>query len=440
MITTIQFLLNCQNTEFEISMNSRENLQKTLNHQQPDRVVCDFGGTAVTGIHCLAVKNLRKHFGLEDRPVKVVEPFQMLGEVDDELIDAIGTDFVGAYGKNNMFGIANNECEWKLYNTNWGQEVQVPINFNTTIDNDGSTLIYPGGDTSLGPNARMPKAGYFFDAIIRQEPIDDDNLDPQNNLEEFEPISEAALEYWDRTIRIQAAKGKGVIASLGGTALGDIALVPGMQLKNPKGIRDVADWYMSTVLRPDYIHAIFEKQTEIAIANFSRIYQRIGNQIDAVFICGTDFGTQESTFCSPEDFKSLYLPYYRRINDWMHLHTNWKSFKHSCGAVETFMPLFIEAGFDIINPVQISARGMDPAHLKKEFGKELVFWGGGVDTQKMLAFGKPSDVRKQVLENCTIFAKDGGFVFNTVHNIQANVPIENLAAMLDAIREFNGKI
>jgi uroporphyrinogen-III decarboxylase len=195
---------------------------------------------------------------------------------------------------------------------------------------------------------------------------------------------------------------------------------------------------MSTILRPDYVHAIFEKQTEIAIANFTKIYQRIGNRIDAVFICGTDFGTQVSTFCSPDDFRELYLPYYRKINDWMHKNTGWKSFKHSCGAVETFMPLFIEAGFDIINPVQISATGMDPRHLKEQYGKELVFWGGGVDTQQMLAFGTPGEVRQQVLQNCEIFARDGGFVFNTVHNIQANVPVGNLAAMLDAIREFNG--
>jgi uroporphyrinogen-III decarboxylase len=122
----------------------------------------------------------------------------------------------------------------------------------------------------------------------------------------------------------------------------------------------------------------------------------------------------------------------------MHKNTGWKSFKHSCGAVETFMPLFIEAGFDIINPVQISAKGMDPRHLKEQYGKELVFWGGGVDTQQMLAFGTPGEVRQQVLQNCEIFARDGGFVFNTVHNIQANVPVGNLAAMLDAIKEFNG--
>ena len=419
-------------------MTSRENLQKTLNHQQPERLVVDFGGTAVTGIHCQAVKNLRSFFGLEELPVKVVEPFQMLGEVDEELMAAMGLDVVGAYGKNNMFGFANQECEWKSYTTNWGQEVLVPSDFNTTQDGDGSTLIYPGGDTSMAPCARLPKAGYFFDAIIRQEPVDEEHLNPEDNLEEFEPITEATLDYWERTICRHASTGKGVIASLGGTALGDIALVPGMQLKRPKGIRDVAEWYMSTVMRPDYIHAVFEKQTELAIANFAKIYARIGNQIDAVFICGTDFGTQVSTFCSPEDFKELYLPYYRKINDWMHNNTGWKSFKHSCGAVESFMPLFIEAGFDIINPVQINAVGMDPRQLKKNYGKELVFWGGGVDTQKMLSFGTPAEVKKQVLDNCDIFATDGGFVFNTVHNIQANVPVENLAAMLEAIREFNG--
>lgn len=419
-------------------MKSRDNLQKTLNHIQPDRLVVDFGGTAVTGIHCLAVKNLRAHFGLEDRPVKVVEPYQMLGEVDPELIEKMGIDVVSAYGTDNMFGFANNECEWKPFLTNWGQVILVPIDFNTTQDEDGSTLIYPAGDISLSPNARLPKAGYFFDAINRQEPIEEEKLNPEDNLEEFSPISESTLDYWERTVRRQAATGKGVIASLGGTALGDIALVPGMQLKNPKGIRDVAEWYMSTLARPDYIHAIFEKQTELAIANFAKIHQRIGNQIDAVFICGTDFGTQDSTFCSPDQFNELYLPYYRKINDWMHQNTGWKSFKHSCGAVETFMPLFIEAGFDIINPVQINAKGMDPRHLKNTYGKDLVFWGGGVDTQKMLSFGTPAEVKKQVLENCKIFAKDGGFVFNTVHNIQANVPIENLAAMLEAVRDFNG--
>jgi len=299
-------------------------------------------------------------------------------------------------------------------------------------------LIFPRGDVTVPPSGRMPQSGYFFDAIIRQESIDDEKLNPEDNLEEFEHIDEKSLEYWERTVDQLSMSGKVIKASLGGTALGDIALVPGAQLKNPKGIRDVAEWYMSTVMRPDYIHATFEKQTDIAINNFAKIYDRIGNKIDAVFICGTDFGTQDSTFCSPDQFRELYLPYYKRINDWMHQNTEWKIFKHSCGAVESFMPLFIEAGFDIINPVQINAKGMDPRHLKSTSGKDLVFWGGEVDTQKMLSFGSPAEVKKQVLENCEIFARDGGFVFNTVHNIHANVPIENLAAMMDAIKDFNG--
>lgn len=419
-------------------MNSKENLKKTLNHQQPDRVVLDFGGTAVTGIHCLTVKNLRAFYNLKDCPVKVVEPLQMLGEIDEELREAMGIDVIGAFGKNNIFGFANSECEWKPFVSNWGQELLVPADFKYQTSNDGSVLIHPGGDQTTLPSGKMPQSGYFFDAIIRQEPINEDKLDPEDNLEEFEPIEETSLEYWERTVNHLSVTGKGIIATLGGTALGDVALVPGTMLKNPKGVRDIAEWYMSTVMRPDYIHAIFEKQTEIAVNNFAKIYERIGNKIEAVFICGADFGTQDSTFCSPDQFRELYLPYYKRINDWMHKHTEWKSFKHSCGAVESFMPLFIEAGFDIINPVQINAKGMDPRHLKNTYGKDLVFWGGGVDTQKMLSFGTPAEVKKQVLENCEIFAKDGGFVFNTVHNIQANVPIENLAAMMDAIKDFNG--
>lgn len=151
--------------------------------------------------------------------------------------------------------------------------------------------------------------------------------------------------------------------------------------------------------------------------------------MDAVFICGTDFGTQNSTFCSPEQFDDLWLPYYRRINDWVHAHTTWKTFKHSCGAVESFMPHFIEAGFDIINLVQLSANGMDPQYLKREYGKDLVFWGGDVDTQKTIPYGKPDQVREEVLKLCEILGKDGGFVFNTVHNIQDDVSVRKSSGL-----------
>ncbi|MCD6354872.1 MAG: hypothetical protein J7L95_04915 [Prolixibacteraceae bacterium] len=419
-------------------MSSREQFLKTVNHKQPDRIVVDLGATAVTGIHVQTISKLRRHFGLQRKPIRVIEPYQMLGEVGWELIDAIGIDVVGAWGKNNMFGFDNN-APYKEWKTPWGQRVMVPINFNTTTNEKGDTFIYPGGDTTIPPSARMPKTGYFFDAIIRQEPIVEEELNVKNNLEEFELISDAELEHWRKEVDKTYASGKAVIAAFGGTALGDIALVPGMNLKAPKGIRDVTEWYMSTIMRPDYIKNIFERQIEIALENLKRIFTVVGNKVNAIFICGTDFGTQDSTFCSPDQFDEMWLPYYKKLNDWIHENTQWKTFKHSCGAVETFMDGFIRAGFDIINPVQINAAGMDPKKLKEKYGRDLVFWGGGIDTQKTLPFGTSEEVREQVLRNCEIFGKDGGFVFNTVHNIQANVPVENIVAMLESIQEFNRK-
>lgn len=157
-------------------------------------------------------------------------------------------------------------------------------------------------------------------------------------------------------------------------------------------------------------------------------------------MCGTDFGTQNATFCSLDTFKSLYVPYYKRVNDWIHAHTTWRTFKHSCGAVESFMPAFIDAGFDIINPIQCSAEGMDPKKLKAQYGDRLIFWGGGVDTQRTLPFGTPAEVRVEVLERCEVFSKGGGFVFNAIHNVQANTPVANVTAMIDAVKEFNGEV
>lgn len=417
-------------------MISKERFDAVVNHRQADKIVVDFGSTAVTGIHVLAVENLRKYYGLESRPIRVIEPFQMLGLVDDELMEIMGVDVIGAWGKTNMFGVFNHP-PLKEYRTNWGQVVLVPEGFLTSRDENGNALVFPAGDGTVPPSARMPKSGYFFDAMIRQEPIDDEKLNAEDNLEEFEPVNDEDLQFWKVSAQKARETGKAVIAGLGGSALGDIALVPGLQLKHPKGIRDVAEWYMSTVLRPDYIKTIFDRQSELAVENFRRLHEVIGDNIDAVFICGTDFGTQDSTFCAPEQFDEMWLPYYRRINDWIHTNTSWKTFKHSCGAVESFMPLFINAGFDIINPVQIAARGMDPAHLKKTYGNELVFWGGGIDTQKTLPYGTPEKVREEVLRLCEVFGRDGGFVFNTIHNIQANVPVENIVAMINALNELN---
>ena len=417
-----------------MSAGSRENFLKTINHEQPDRLVVDFGSTAITGIHVLVVEKLREYYGLEKRPVKVIEPYQMLGEVDEELLEAMDLDVIGLYGEKNMFGVVNDD--WKVHKTVWGQEVMLPGGFNYTVNTNGDILMYPEGDTLVTPCAMMPKTGYFFDAVDRQKPIDDSKLNVEDNLEEFTRITGEELKYWERLADSVKDNNRGIIASFGGTALGDIALVPAINLKDPKGIRGVEEWYISTLTREDYIKEVFDRQTDIAIKNLGLLHGATGDSVDALVICGTDFGTQNSTFCSPETFDNLWLPYYRKVNDWIHINTRWKTFKHSCGSVESLMSHFIEAGFDIINPVQINAANMDPVNLKKKYGNDLVFWGGGVDTQGVFAFGTPQQVREQVRRQCSVLNENGGFVFNTVHNIQANVPFENVVAMLDALKEI----
>ncbi len=418
-------------------MTSRERLQAALNHREPDAIPIDFNGTAVTGMHVKCVIALRDHYGLEKRPVRVHEPYQMLGWIEEDLQTALGIDVEGVYGPETMFGFRNEN--WRPWRMDDGSEVLVSEHFRVTQAENGDTLIHPKGDLSAPPSGRMPKGGFFFDTIVRQEPLVEDRLNPEDNLEEFEPITDLALDHFEEAGRRAAATGRGVIASFGGTALGDIALVPAPFLKRPRGIRDIEEWYVSTLTRRPYVRRVFERQTEIALANLEKIHGRVGDRIDAAFLCGTDFGTQSSTFCSVDTFVELYEPFYKRINDWVHSHTVWKTFKHSCGAVAPLIPRFIESGFDILNPVQVSARGMDAEKLKAEFGAEIVFWGGGVDTQKTLAFGTPEEVREEVLRRCEVFGQGGGFVFNSIHNIQANVPVLNIAAMFEAVKDFNGR-
>ena len=285
----------------------------------------------------------------------------------------------------------------------------------------------------------MPGGGYFFDTIIRQGPFDEDEPSVDDNLQEFGPVTDRALAYFAAETTRARATGRAVLANFGGTALGDIALVTGPMLPQPRGIRDITEWYVSTAARQDFVREIFDRQSTLAVENLRKLKVAVGNNVDAVFICGTDFGTQTSQFCSIDTFQEVWAPYYRRMNDWIHANTNWKTFKHCCGAIEPLLTPLLDAGFDIINPVQCSATGMDPELLKKKYGARVVFWGGGVDTQQVLPFGTPQQVKAQVLERCRIFSRDGGFVFDAIHNVQAKTPVENIVAMVDAVHEFNRK-
>ncbi len=421
-------------SSFRGSFTSRERVLRALNYEPVDRVPIDLGGTSVSGAQVSVIAKLREALGLDEpgTPVKVIEPYQMLGEVTADLRQRLGIDVVNLPDPRNMFGFAN--ADWKPWRTFDGTAVLVPGRFNTEAGPGGELLMYPEGDESARPSAKMPKGGFYFDAIIRQRPIDESKLDPADNLEEFGPISEEDLAFYDKHVtELYDETDLAIAASFPGTAFGDIALVPATWMKDPKGIRDIEEWYISTITRRQYIQEVFARQAEIAIENLKRIHQAVGDRVHVVLLDGTDLASQNSLFCSPDAYRELYLPYSKQLNDWIHARTKWKTLKHCCGGCEPLIEGFIEAGFDALDPLQTSAQGMDPEALVDKYGGRIVFWGGGVDTQQTLPFGTPDEVRRQVAERVNIFSRKNGYVFNTIHNIQCNTPIENVLAMFEAL-------
>ena len=415
-------------------MTSRERVSLALNHREPDRVPIDLGASAVTGMHVSTVYSLRQALGLDapGTPVRVVEPYQMLGEIAPDLLDAVGVDVVGLGSPRTMFGFPNEG--WKEWTWWDGTPLLVPEGFNTAPEPDGSILMYPEGDKSVPASGRLPKGGFYFDAIVRQPPVDEDHLDPEDNLQEFGPISDSDLEHFrTEAERLYTQTDKAILANFGGTAFGDIALVPVPWVKHPRGIRDIEEWYVSTAARRDYVYTVFERQCSIALRNWARINEVVGDRVAAVFVTGTDFGTQRGPFISIQAYRDLFKPFHKEVNDWVHANTGWKTFIHSCGSVASLIPDFIDAGFDILNPVQVSAADMDARSLKERFGDRITFWGGSVDTQQTLPFGTPEQVRAEVRERIETFGAGGGFVFNAIHNIQARTPVENVLAMFGSL-------
>lgn len=418
-------------------LTSRERVALALDHQEPDRVPLDLGGSPATSMHVSSVYLLRQALKLDPpgTPVKVVEPFQMLGEIKPDLLEAVGADVVPLSSLKTFFGFMNEG--WKPW-TFWdGTPLLVPEDFNTQPDPNGDILLYPEGDRSAPPSGRMPMGGFYFDVIVRQPPIDESRLDPEDNVEDFGPISDNELEYYRQEAeRLYTETDKAIMACFGGTSFGDIGLVPAPWLKYPKGIRDIEQWYISTVKRKDYIFRVFERQCEIGLANLEKLYRVVGDRVAAVFVNGADFGTQTGPLVSRRTYRELFMPFHQTVNAWIHAHTPWKTLHHSCGSVMALMPDFVEAGFDIFNPVQCSAANMKPQELKDRYGQQLVFWGGGADTQYTLPFGSADEVRREVRERIRIFGPGGGYIFNTVHNVQAGIPTENLVALYVAVRDY----
>ncbi len=414
-------------------MTSRERFIKAINHIETDRPPIDVGSTSTTGISAYALHFLRKKLGI-DLPVKIEEPFQILGKVEEEDRQALGVDIMGVFDRNTFFGNKNNG-KYQPWNFR-GVDMLIGEDFRYTTAENGDVFAYPKGNLNVKPSGKLPSGGYYFDGIVRSDPVDEDNLTPvEDYKEQYCLMNDEDLLYIQKQAdHIYTNTEYGAIFNWGGGALGDVAHLPGTALENPVGLRDIEEWYMFHILHPEYMEELFDYQVEIAIENLKLIKEALGDKIQAIFVSGTDFGTQIDTIMSLDTFKEIYKPRYKKINNWIHENTNWKTFYHSCGAIKNFIPEFIDMGVDILNPVQCSATGMDAQELKDKFGKDIVFWGGGVDTQKTLPFGTPEEVYEETKERVKIFSKDGGFVFNSIHNIQANSSPENLLAFFKAGR------
>jgi hypothetical protein len=415
-------------------MTSRERVQKAISHQETDRPPLDLGSTLVTGIHVSAYERLKKALGLGGSISRVYDPYQMLGFVEEPVKKALGVDTFGIELPTTIFGYRNEN--WKRFTLFDGTEVEISGHFQYDVLPTGDIVQYPRGDRSAPPSGRMPRDGFYFDSIVRQEAIDEARLDPK------EWVEQSCSLYTDEELRFLQDTSQAwyegseysLLGNFWGAGFGDIALVPGPSVLHPKGIRDPEEWYVSSILRKDYITEIFRLQLELQMKNLRMYREAVGDRIDVVVMSGTDFGAQNGPFISPQAYREMFKPLHTTMNDWVHANTGWKTFYHTCGSIVPFLDDFSEAGIDILNPVQISAAGMSPEFLKSKYGSRFVFWGGAVDAQHTLSFGTPQEVREETAHNVAVFSRGGGYVCNNVHNIQATVPTENLMALFDAVR------
>lgn len=405
-------------------MTSRERVLSSLNHQEPDRVPLDLGGTFVTSIAATSLHRLRKRLGLEDRPVKVCDAWQMLGEVETDLVERFELDCLPIEPPSLTMGLRREN--WKPWRLMDGTEVLMPGKFNVTVTPAGDWLFSPDGDTSRLPVARMPRNGFYFDSIgdealhLDWEPP---SLDSLRASSVHWAIRDEDLSFLQRHARLLRTNT-------------DKALILGAwPYTGLRYVGALVDFWCLLGRDRGYVKELFALSTESAFGNLSCLWDTLGEDVDIIALTGLDFGTQRSEWFSREVFQEVYVPELRRQFEWIHGHTSWRIFEHSCGSIAKLIGDLVEAGLDILNPVQTSATGMDPGWLKATFGDRLTFWGGGVETQSTLPFGTPEDVRREVEERVRLFGPGGGFVFNPVHNIQPNTPPENILAAYETALE-----
>jgi hypothetical protein len=406
-------------------MTSRERVLKALNHQEPDRVPLDLGGTIVTSIAATTLDRLRRHLGLEDQPVKVYDVYQMLGEVEMDLVERLGLDCVALNPPVFRMGLRNEG--WKPWTLMDGTEVLMPGQFDIEETPEGDWLLHQEGDPNQAAMARMPAGGFYFDTIgygdwhpdWQPPPLDDMRAQVEQAIVTDEELSAMAEDA--RVLHSETDKA---------------VVLNALQYLGVWYVGTLPDFWCLLGSDPGYVQELFAIASERAMRNLVRLWEALGENVDVVAVSGLDFGTQRSEWFSPEVFKRVYVPPFRDQFQWIREHTTWKSFEHSCGSIPRLIGFLADAGLDALNPVQTSAAGMDPQWLKETFGDRITFWGGGVDTQSTLPFGTPEDVRSEVAERLRIFGPGGGFVFCPVHNIQPQTPPENIVAAYETALEM----
>jgi len=396
-------------------MNSRERVLATINHEEPDRVPIDLGGTAASGINVNAYVRLKKLLGLKIDNVQVFDIFGMLARVEQNLIERLDTDTMLIPELCPHFDIPIKEWKpWRLFN---GTPVQVPVGFQTTKDRDGSLLLIIDGQAV----AKMPENGTYFLELTESGGLAALAEPPDPDTETFSLLT-------DEDLRFRQEIAKNLYEAT------DKALV----IDTTDNIRwhtSIANWLFAMAADPDRTFELHEKKSLALLETVKQLAEAVGPYA-SVFAMYQDYGAQEGEMVAPETFKRLVVPHYRRIFDWVHRNTNWKVMFHSCGSIYNLIPHIIEMGADILNPVQCRTAHMEPERLKDEFGDRVAFWGGGVDTQTVLPFGSLEEVRQQARERISIFGRGGGYVFAPTQDIQADVPPENLIAMYDAVHEY----
>lgn len=413
-------------------MTSRERILAAINHQQPDRIPVDMGATPSSGISAIAYSNLLKHIGKPDLPVLVYDVVQQLAQPDDQIIELFGIDVLD-------IGRAFNDqkSDWKPTVLTDGAAAFYPRWFNPVQVSDGSFVTYD--DDGKRILSRMAVGATFFDQTyfpyVDGYPGSYEDLDAEMGRimwarDAHSPWDHAKdSDFWqklrEKTLHLRRTTDKALLVVCGcnlfewGTFL-----------------RRMDNFLMDLLCDPYNVEKLLDQLLIRHLATLEKVCNAVGDIVDVIRF-GDDLGMSTGPFMDADTYKALFKPRHKILCDYVRSHSQMHTFIHSCGSISLLMPHLIEAGIEIFNPVQTNVYGMDPRFLKKEFGKECTFWGGGVENVGTLNSENLPRIREQVLERMEIFSEGGGFVFNTVHNILPDVPPRNIITMFDAISEFN---